>query len=150
MELPGRNIPPQNRRNETRDRNAGEGRSVGANLILRRLENSLRQSPTISVSYGHWRADGIFERKPGSITYSAHLLFVFSSESGTRSGFYRRPAARRASAFPVPHQTNSSVTNAEDFLQVPPQKRPLALEARPTLVASRSVPRPVGRPHKTE
>jgi hypothetical protein len=28
------------------------------------------------------------------------LLSVFSSESGTRSGLYRRPAAWRASAFP--------------------------------------------------
>jgi len=72
---------------------------------------------------------GIFEKEATQRAYSGHLLSVFSSESGTRSGFHRRPAARRASAFPVPHQTNSSVTNTEDFLQVPPEKRPLALEA---------------------
>jgi len=72
---------------------------------------------------------GIFEKEARQRAYSGHLLSGFSSESGTRSGFYRRPAARRASAFPVPHQTNSSVTNTEDFLRVPPQKLPLALEA---------------------
>ena len=31
-----------------------------------------------------------------------------SSELGTRSGLYRRPAARRHSAFPAPHRTNFS------------------------------------------
>jgi hypothetical protein len=72
---------------------------------------------------------GLFEKEARQRAYSGHLLSEFSSESGTRSGFYRRPAARRASAFPVPRQTNSSVTNTEEFLQVPPQKRPLALEA---------------------
>ncbi len=45
---------------------------------------------------------------------------VVSAESGTRSGFYRRPAARRDSAFPVPRQNKLFAKSTKTFFWVPP------------------------------
>jgi len=49
---------------------------------------------------------------------------VLSVDSGTRSGSYRRPAARRPSAFPVPPKTKFR-KERENFLSGPSLKAAL-------------------------
>lgn len=64
------------------------------NLVQRRCENSSRQPPFIRFTVTNDYADD------GQETYGFSApLSVFSSESGTCSGFYRRPAATTGLCF---------------------------------------------------